>query len=72
MHYNFEGLFIDFRFKDGSPGVTIMPETRKNSKCHARSYLGCARGHPIYTNGDLLSVPDALNQYVLFALSNWI
>ena len=44
------------------PGVTILPEKRKNSKCHARSHLGCARGHPIYTNGGLLSVPDARGQ----------
>ena len=44
------------------PGVTILPEKRKNTKCHARSHLGCARGHPIHTNGDLLSVPDARGQ----------
>ena len=44
------------------PGDAILPQTRKNLKCHARSYLGCTRGHPNYTNGHLLSVPDAPGQ----------
>ena len=41
------------------PVDAILPQTRKNLKCLAIVYLGCARGHPSYTNGHLLSVPDA-------------